>query len=76
MSNNYINIDFNKVKGYKALSPQSRQLFERIYKLHNTIQGLDYKMDYIPLAVKQDGDKLKVTFKTCWLYYYANGTWG
>lgn len=74
---NYIEIDFNKVKGFKKLTPEQQQLFIETYKLHNSIQGSDYKNGYIPISVKWDKNHLKVVFKNEeWLHYYSNGTWG
>jgi len=73
----YREIDFTKVKGFNNLSNEAKELFIRTYKLHNTIQGTDYKEDYEPIKVKEEKTHLKVTFKNgVWLHYYPNGTWG
>lgn len=73
---NYIEIDFNKVKGFKRLTAEQQQLFIRIYKVHNSGQGLDYKDGYTPLSVKWDKNHLKVVFKNgIWLHYSQNETW-
>lgn len=49
---NYIEIDFNKVKGFSKLTPEQQQLFIITYKRHNSGQGLEYKEDYEPILVK------------------------
>lgn len=73
---NYIEIDFEKVKGYGKLSDPAKELFERIYKKHNSGHGLDYKKDWIPVKVKEHKTYLKVHFKNGeWLHYSPNGTW-
>lgn len=74
---NYREIDFAKVKGFNSLPNEAKELFKRTYKLHNSIQGTDYKEEYEPVKVSLAGDKLKVVFKNkVWLHYYPNGTWG
>ncbi len=74
---NYIEIDFNSVKGYNKLSDAAKDIFERTYKRHNAGWGMDYKEDWIPVSVKCEGNSLKVVFKNGeWLRYYSNGTWG
>ena len=74
---NYREIEFTKVKGFNNLSDEAKELFIMTYKLHNTIQGIDYKEDYKPVEVIQEGVLLRVTFKNgVWLHYYPNGTWG
>lgn len=80
---NYIEIDFNKVKGFKRLTAEQQQLFTGIYKVHNSGQGLDHKEGYTPISVKWVEDKkysrhsfLKVVFKNgIWLHYSQNWTW-
>lgn len=74
---NYLELDLESVQGYKNLSEDAKFQFERTYKLHNSIQGSDYKEGYTPTSVTDSIGKLKVTFKNGeWLYYYPNGTWG
>ena len=74
---NYREIDFTKVKGFNSLTDEAKELFIRTYKLHNSIQGTDYKKEYEPAEVIQQGILLRVTFKNkVWLHYYPNGTWG
>lgn len=76
---NYIEINFNKVKGFNRLTPEQQQLFIGIYKVHNSGQGLDYKDGYVPMSVKWIKGRpsyLKVVFKNgIWLHYSQNGTW-
>lgn len=73
---NYIEIDFNKVKGYEKLSERAKILFERVYKSHNAAQGLDYKKNWIPQSVKEHKTYLEVRFKGGeWLHYMPDGTW-
>lgn len=75
--NKYIEIDFEKVSGFKKLSKHSKRLFIKIYQKHNAGQGVDYKEKWIPKKVKDEGDFLRVDFKNSeWLHYYFNGTWG
>ncbi len=74
---NYIEIDFDKIKGYSSLSDRAKELFKSTYKVHNAGQGLDYKADWIPTKVTEHREYLKVIFSNGdWLHYYANGTWG
>lgn len=77
---NYIEIDYNKVKGFKKLTPEQQYLFIKTYKVHNSIQGLDYKEDWTPKSVQWVADircsYLKVVFRNGeWLHYLPNGTW-
>lgn len=79
---NYIDIDFNKVKGFNKLTSDQQQLFIDIYKVHNSIVGNDYKDGWKPLKVKwvkDNPDKysyLRVDFKNGdWLHYLINKTW-
>ncbi len=74
---NYIQIDFEKVKGFNKLSDQARDLFRSVYVRHNSGQGMDYKEDWTPKKVKEHGGHLEVHFNNGeWLHYYPNGTWG
>lgn len=74
---NYLEIDFTKVKGYNKLSENAKEIFERTYKVHNSIQGLDYKEEWQPVKVTESEKHLKVVFKNGdWLHYYPNETWG
>ena len=74
---NYIEIDFTEIKGFDSLSGDSKKLFQQIYKSHNSIQGNEYKKDYIPVEVTEEEGKFKVRFSNKeWLYYFSNGTWG
>lgn len=80
---NYIEIDFNKVKGFDKLTQGQQELFIGIYKRHNSCQGNDYKKDWTPVSVKWVRDKenskysyLKVIFKNGdWLHYTQRGEW-
>ena len=72
----YIKIDFNEVKGYSRLSEEAKELFEYTYKRHNSIQGTDYKTDWLPIEVKECKDHLRVIFKNGqWLHYTSNKDW-
>ena len=35
----YVEIDFNKVKGFDEISGKAKNLFETMYKKHNACQG-------------------------------------
>ena len=80
---NYIEIDFNKVKGFNKLTPEQQELFTSTYEGHNSIHGTDYKEDWIPVSVKWIEDKkdnrnshLKVVFRNgIWLHYTQSGKW-
>lgn len=73
---NYMEIEFTKVKGYEKLSQAAKNLFERVYKQHNSCQGLDYKKNWIPVKVKEHKHYLEVHFKNKeWLHYLPNGEW-
>lgn len=73
---NYLEIDFTKVKGFNKLTAEQQKLFIETYKLHNSIQGNDYKEDYIPVSVKSEKDYIKVVFQNGeWLHYLKNRTW-
>lgn len=72
----YIKVDFSTVEGYNKLSDDAKEVFERVYKAHNSIQGNDYKEKYIPVKVEDHEDYLKVNFEDGeWLHYTANGEW-
>ncbi|MEY8416343.1 hypothetical protein AAK964_08575 [Tissierella praeacuta] len=74
---NYIEIDFNKVKGYNKLSEGAKKFFEMMYKKHNSVHGLDYKKNWLPSKVKEHKTYIEVHFNNGeWLHYYSNGTWG
>jgi len=79
---NYIEIDFNKVKGFNKLTQEQQELFKSVYKLHNSCQGNDYKEKWIPILViwvKENSAKysyLKVVFKNGeWLHYTQRKDW-
>ena len=74
---NYIEINFEDVKGYSKLSDFAKELFCNTYKIHNSCQGMDYKEGYIPIKVVECKSHLKVVFRNKqWLHYYPNETWG
>ena len=74
--NYYLEIDFTKVKGFDKLNHEQQELFIETYKLHNSIQGHEYKEDYIPVSVKSEKDYLKVVFQNGeWLHYTQKGDW-
>ena len=54
---NYIEIDFNKIKGFNDLTQGHQGVFKNTYKRHNSCQGLDYKKDWMPVSVKWVIDK-------------------
>lgn len=76
---NYIEIDFNKVKGFNKLTPEQQELFINTYKRHNSCHGYEYKEDYIPVSVKwiqSNLSYLKVVFRNgIWLHYTQRGEW-
>ncbi|GEM_PF-2028263 len=72
----YVEIDFNKVKGYDKLSETAKKLFQRMYKRHNACQGLDYKIKWIPKSVIEHKTHLEVHFTgKDWLHWCPNGEW-
>lgn len=74
---NYLEINFEDVKGYKDLTEEEKKLFKNVYKLHNSVIGADYKEGYKPVKVKAEGNKLRVDFTNGeYLYYYKDETWG
>lgn len=73
---NYIEIDFNEVKGYSKLSEGAKVLFRNIYKFHNTVVGTEYKKEWEPVEVEECEGYLRVVFRNGeWLHYLPNGTW-
>mgnify|MGYP000952197550 CR=1 FL=1 len=73
---NYLEIEFQKVDGYKKLSEPAKLIFQWVYKRHNAQQGKDYKKDWIPKKVKEYSSHLIVYFVNGeWLHYLPNGTW-
>ncbi|KAB3534423.1 hypothetical protein F8154_08960 [Alkaliphilus pronyensis] len=73
----YIEIDFDRIKGYSNLSEVAKEHFVKIYKRHNSGQGSDYKEGWTPKKVKEHRSFLEVHFKNGeWLHFYPNGTWG
>ncbi|MCT4543777.1 MAG: hypothetical protein N4A63_09560 [Vallitalea sp.] len=74
---NYIKLDFTKVKGYKYLGPNAKQLFEKTYKKHNSSLGTAEKEKWLPVLVELKSGCLVVTFANGeWLHYYTDYTWG
>ena len=72
----YLEIDFQKVDGYKKLSESGKKAFQMIYKKHNAQLGENYKKDWIPKKVKEYSSHLIVHFANGeWLHYLPNGTW-
>ncbi|MGV8149666.1 MAG: hypothetical protein ACLKAK_07160 [Alkaliphilus sp.] len=72
-----LEIDFNKVVGYKTLSFAAKQLFHKTYDKHSGIIGTAYKEKWKPVKVNEHKDFLWVYFKNGeWIHYYADGTWG
>ncbi len=79
---NYIEINFNDVKGFDKLTPVQQSLFIDTYKRHNSIVGNEYKEEWQPVKVawvKEKPDRygyLKVDFKNGqWLHYTQKGDW-
>lgn len=73
---NYINIEFNNVKGFNALSDKAKEVFKNTYILHNSAQGNDYRENYIPVKVKEHKNFIEVHFVNGkWLHYLPDGTW-
>lgn len=72
----YVHIDFEKVKGFLKLSDRAKALFKYMYKEHNSVQGLDYKIKWIPVSVKEHKGYLEVRFANKeWLHFTQNGEW-
>lgn len=72
----YLDIDFNKVEGFSKLSDRAKEIFKRVYRLHNAQQGSDYKELWIPVKVKERKWYLEVHFKNGgWMHYLPNGIW-
>lgn len=79
---NYLEIDFNNVKGFNKLTSDQQGLFINTYKVHNSCHGLDYKADWAPISVewikREKGRQgyLKVIFRNGkWLHYTQKGDW-
>ncbi|HHY71395.1 MAG TPA: hypothetical protein GX519_07115 [Thermoanaerobacterales bacterium] len=79
---NYIEINFNAVKGFNKLAKAQRKLFTDTYKKHNSLVGSDYKEGWSPVKVewvKENPSKysyLRVEFKNGnWLHYTQKGEW-
>lgn len=62
MNGIFLEIDFNKVASYKKFSKPAKQLFESIYKAHNSQQVGAYKKGWIPTRVKECSTHLIVHF--------------
>lgn len=72
----YIDICFEKVKGFDKLSEPAKKLFKTMYKRHNAAQGLDYKISWIPKSVIEHITHLEVHFTgKGWLHWCTNGEW-
>jgi hypothetical protein len=79
---NYIEINFNNVKGFNKLTPEQQKLFIETYKRHNSIVGTEYKAEWQPVKVAWVEEKpskysyLRVEFKNGnWLHYTQKGEW-
>lgn len=73
---NYIDICFQDIEGWNEISVKAEEVFKRVYKLHNSCQGTDYKKEWIPVKVKEHKKYLEVHFANGgWLHYLPNGTW-
>lgn len=67
-------MDFLTIRGYKKLSQNAQNVFERVYNAHSACVG--NKMDWTPIEVKEFKEFIKVTFKNGeWLHYRPNGKW-
>lgn len=72
----FVEIEYNKVKGYDKLSEPAKKLFQIMYKRHNACQGLDYKIRWIPKSVIEHKTHLEVHFTgKDWLHWCPNGEW-
>ena len=72
----YVEIEFNKIKGFNKLPDRAKKLFITIYKKHNGAQGIDYKIKWIPKKVIEHKDHLEVHFNNKdWLHWVPNGEW-
>lgn len=72
----YIEIDFQKVKGFSKLSEDAKKLFIATYQKHNDCFGFDNKEDWVPVKVVEHKKYLEVHFKNGnWLHYTVHGTW-
>ena len=73
---NYIDINFNKIKGFNKLSAEQQRLFISTYKIHNSMHGNDYKAGWLPISVKLEKSYLIVVFLNGeWLHYTQRGEW-
>jgi len=79
---NYIEINFNDVKGFDKLTPVQQSLFIDTYKKHNSLVGSEYKEEWQPVKVAWVEESpsrysyLKVEFKNGdWLHYTQKGDW-
>lgn len=72
----YVEIDYNKVKGFDKLSVRAQVLFITLYKKHNAAQGLENKIQWIPKRVREHKNYLEVHFNNReWLHWLPNGEW-
>lgn len=71
MDQNYIEIDFTLVKGYKKLSDNAKAVFQRVYKSHNNAQGIEHKNKWLPQSVKEYASPLGAHL----IVHFANGEW-
>lgn len=66
----------SSIKGFNKLTKEEQELFERVYKRHQSALGTDEKAEYAPTSVKSENGYLKVTFKNRdWLHYRRSGNW-
>ncbi|WP_202707690.1 hypothetical protein [Sporosalibacterium faouarense] len=73
---NYIEIDHSKVDGYDKMSRKAKEIFNAVYKKHNSSIGMDSKGQWVPTKVKEHSSLLKVHFNNReWLHYSYNYTW-
>lgn len=73
---NYIDINFEEVRGFNNLTKEQQDTFRNTYKLHNSVQGNDYKEEWIPISVESIENHLKVVFRNgIWLHYTQRGDW-
>jgi len=72
----YVSIDFTQIKGFNELSDRAKELFKTLYKKHNAVQGLDYKIKWIPKRVREHKCYLEVHFNNKeWLHWLPGGKW-
>lgn len=78
----HLKLEYENVKGFADLKENKQDLFIQVYKLHNSIQGEDYKKGWTPKSVEliEKEYPMKIILKVIFenekiLYYTDNKLW-